>query len=105
MICRHCGARMRTIETRHIRSGYVVKRKVKCANDHVYFTFETDDGLWKTIDRLTSGRAGAFERSALRFKRNETVRKARKAGRSLAWIAQRFGRSESTIVAICKHKK
>lgn len=96
---------MRTLETRHIYGGSVVKRKVKCPTHRPYFTYETDDGIWRSIERIAVDRLRRIEADHRRFKRNEAIRKARAKGALVKTLAHAYGLGETAISAICKHDR
>lgn len=73
LLCPACGAQTRTLDTRKHADGYVLRRRRRCMNEHVFVTYEINDTAWGSVAAVVMANSLAATRRAMLHRRNTTI--------------------------------
>ena len=101
MKCIKCGGDTTVSETRNLHADVVTRRTRKCTVcDHKFSTYETDEGIWKSIRKLIPAHADAVEKKKILFARNQRIATLLRQGEKHAAVAHQFGLSDNMVSTI-----
>jgi len=107
MKCPICAANSRVLETRTAASGYVLRRRRVCDNEHAFATHEVDDSLSKTVVKfaMRAARIEALRARAERWRRNARIVQRAARGEKHSTIASDCGLADNMVSHVVKHHR
>lgn len=102
MRCPRCGAPTTVLESRSEYEGFVLRRRRRCYNQHVYTTYEINEKIITTLMPYLKSSAAASIKATAIYKRNVQIVKAAKLGKTGEELAVQFGIKSNSVSAVLK---